>query len=433
MGKNYSKKKGSLSIFIVMILPLIITLSVILYHHLNNRHIENERLKLLKYTSDMQLSEYHTYLLEDYGITGYYKGDGIKSMFELLLKANNHPQPTEIFVEEKALSTPNHYAKMSLETANVLVPIQILNQMKNFIETEKSEIETPNVIETQTPEPPSDNGENPKPTEADQIEDLQRELEEKKRKNDNGYVDIVSVNWEQNGTFRCDFSISEQIAIKEYYLSIYKSLDLNCPRNLDLLGRKTRETGNVRGEVEYLIVGKSSDEGNQNSVWNQIYLIREATNLLHLATCPEKRNAIAAFTALIPPPWGQIVAATTVVLWSGAESYVDMKKLMRGESLSPVKVESEWHLDFDSLLAGKTTSDKPSQSHELKWYYFDYLRMLIYIENTDNVILRSMNLVNQDLKNKSGGVVGLESLSMGHHIRVKFSDELNLSWDAEYP
>lgn len=432
MGKNFSKKKGSLSIFIVMILPLIITLSVILYHLLNNRHIENERLKLLKYSSDMQLTEYHTYLLEDYGMTAYYNGNGIKSMYGFLLKSNNHPQPSEMIVEEKLLSVPDNYMKMCLETAKVLVPVNLVNQMKNFVETKNTEIEAPALEAPSNSEPP-EHSEEPKPREADQIEDLQKKLEEKKSKIDDGQVNIFHVNWDKNQTFKCQLSLAEQVAIKEYYLSIYKSLDINCPRNLDLLGRKKRKTGEIDGEIEYLIVGKASNQGNQNSVWNQIYLMREATNLLHLASCPEKRNAIATFTSLIPAPWGQIVAAATVILWSGAESYVDMQKLMEGESLSPVKVESEWHLDFDGLLKGKTGSEKPSQSHKLKWYYFDYLRLLLYIENTENVILRSMNLVNQDLKSKSSGSVHLETLSMGHHIKVKFTDDLDLTWEATYP
>lgn len=432
MVKNGSKKKGSISILMVIVIPTLMIASIVLYQFLMKNQRENERLKLLQHASELQLTEYHTYLMEEYGLLGYYKGNGLEGIYKTLLEANAFKVPKTFEIEETALSHPLIYEQMALETAKTLMPITVVQGMKQFIENQEVPPEDEPVVETPAEEPFE--GEKPeKPEEVETVEDREKDLKNKVEGKEDASNDIIEIDWKKSNGYSSKLTLLEQIMIKEYYLGTYTSLDEESPRNIDLMGRKERGDSRIEGEIEYLIAGKTSDKANQSTVWREIYLIRGVTNAIHLATCPSKQKVITAFHASLPPPWGSIAAASVAVLWSGAESYIDMEKLMRGESLLPIKTEAEWALDFDSLLSGDWSGNKPAAKAKGKWFYFDYLRSLLYLENTERVIMRSMNLVEGDLNDKSEGQVGLAQLIFGHKVIAEFEDGTRLQFEASYP
>lgn len=435
MENRFSRKKGSISIFMVIIIPTLIIASVYVFYMLNNRNIKNERFKLLGYSSELQLSEHHEYLLNEYGLLGYYQGEGIGGIYEMLLEENRHPNFKTFEATYSPLSNPDHYTYMCLEASKVLLPIGFAKEMLTFEGKKDTEPDTYDPLPSAEIQGESE-GEDEipeKPEEAITVEERQRELDEALQEKDDGKVQIHEMQWIGTNTYIESLSVIEKIAIKEYFLSVYTSLDLKCPRSLDVFSRNKRAIGVVKGEIEYLIAGKTSDQANQRKVWLTIYGLRQATNTLHIMTSPEKRNMISAFTFAIPPPWNVVVYAGIVALWSGAESYVDMHKLLNGESMFPIKTRSEWHLDLNTALSGSWKSGSKNTNAVGKWYYFDYLRSLLYLQRTETVIKRSMNLLNQDLKKQSKGLIQLENLSIGHVIAVEFEDGIKLKWEAKYP
>lgn len=433
MVKNGLRKKGSVSLLMVIVLPIVIVFSMMLYRFLLKNQRENEQLKLLQHASELQFTEYHLYLLEEYGILGYFKGNGVEGMYKTLLKANGFQEPKAFEIVESSLAEPVVYEKAVIETAKTIIPFAIIEGMQTFVAS-KNEADQEAPQEGVPSEEAPFEGEVPeKPKEMETVEEREQVLKALLEHKSESNVDIEEGDWTKNSLYRSQLSLMDQMILKEYYLGIYSSLDKECPRNLDLMGRKERGQFQIHGEIEYLIAGDKSDKANQAKVWREIYLLREATNAMHLVTCPSKQKVLTAFHASLPPPWGSIAAATAFVLWSGAESYVDMQKLMAGESLWPVKTESEWTLDFDSLLTGQWSRRNESVKSDGKWYYFDYLRAILYLENTEKVVLRSMNLVEADLKAKSAMQVGLDQLIYNHSIVAEFEEGVSLKFESSYP
>lgn len=234
--------------------------------------------------------------------------------------------------------------------------------------------------------------------------------------------------------------LTQKATVNEYYLSVFSSYDLRCPRVFDPQNRQ-KSLRSIKGEVEYLISGLEKEKQSIRVVRLKIFAIRSAANLVTLLCDKDKLTQLSMATVALPQPWRSLVYGAAIVTWSGAESYSDINRLMKGEGLYFLKTQAQWALDYEALLNGswktkmtvhlsegatndtltvdnQPTSDEQSNIMDARLYYMDYLRVLLLLQDEKTTLLRAMDLVESELSDVSEGKMSLSNFSRGHVIDV---------------
>jgi hypothetical protein len=228
------------------------------------------------------------------------------------------------------------------------------------------------------------------------------------------------------------WDIATKVKMNEYYLSIFSSYDLNCPRVFDPQNRHSSLRG-IKGEAEYLMSGLLKEKQSISFVRLKIVAIRSAANLVTLLSDKDKLTRLSNATVMIPQPWQSITYGAAILAWSGIESYSDINRLMKGEGFYFLKTQTQWAIDFDALFDGswknkvktdaKSTLSDKRQIMDPNMYYLDYLRLLLLIQDEQITLLRAMDLVEAELLGATDGKTSLINFSRGHDI--------DLTWKAQ--
>lgn len=151
-------------------------------------------------------------------------------------------------------------------------------------------------------------------------------------------------------------------------------------------------------EMEYIICGKNSDVKNEREVRNIIIAVREIMNMQHLNTDPEKSALLtAAAEALTPGPAALVTKQSLAAAWALAESINDYKLLTNGRTVQFIKTKESWAIDIDSVL--NNTADKYIDTGcETGNEYKDYLRCFLLLMSEDKMIVRTMDLIQINMK-----------------------------------
>lgn len=244
-------------------------------------------------------------------------------------------------------------------------------------------------------------------------------------------VQLEATDWHLNLTD--DWTELQKWQVKEYFIGVFKSHDPGTPRNIDPLKNKDSRKSGFLGEIEYLIAGNNNDTRNFQQVKLQIFAMRELTNLTHILTNAQKRTQITQLTVALPVPWNMVAYSGIVLLWSGAESYVDVMRLVDGEGLSIIKSNEEWFLSLDQLMSGnwlekQADTKKESNFLDPQWYYQDYLRLLLYMKPFSEVVERAMTLVDLNLKLDTHSKYRLKDFARGHDVAIEWeTDRFNFT------
>lgn len=169
------------------------------------------------------------------------------------------------------------------------------------------------------------------------------------------------------------------------------------------------ETGNVIDyEIEYIIAGKESDRENLRSVMNQLMAIRFVPNYAFLKGSAEKRIeaqalALTLSTVMAMPAAVEAFTQGILLVWAFGESVVDIRALLNGKSVPLAKKDSNWQLSISGLLKLGDKGDAYDGTHsESGLDYKDYLRMLLFLEKRVNIAVRSLDLVEENLRQIHG-------------------------------
>ena len=99
--------------------------------------------------------------------------------------------------------------------------------------------------------------------------------------------------------------------------------------------------------------------------------------------------SIAAITGL--PFLEPVAKAILTEAWVLAESVNDVKILLAGEKLSLVKTEANWKTSLRNLFGGNTKGDDSGFKYEI------YLGLLLTITDRDDVVYRTMDLIQMNI------------------------------------
>jgi hypothetical protein len=142
------------------------------------------------------------------------------------------------------------------------------------------------------------------------------------------------------------YTFAERCLLTEYIMGTFNHRNIqNQDPAWSFYNIEDRNAFFGAGEIEYIIAGKKSESTNRNIVAGQIYLIREAVNILHVYTCKEKLKYAGEVSTLVSvqPYLKPIVYNGILIGWASVESAVDLNKLLKGEAIPFMKFkESDW-------------------------------------------------------------------------------------------
>lgn len=111
-------------------------------------------------------------------------------------------------------------------------------------------------------------------------------------------------------------------------------------------------------EMEYIIGGEHNDRENVYKVINQLSVIREGVNLSYLISSQDKMSEAYMLAAALVGVTGcdlavRFVQYIIVSIWAYAESIVELRKLLAGETIALIKNRDNWILQLSSLVDEK--------------------------------------------------------------------------------
>lgn len=170
-----------------------------------------------------------------------------------------------------------------------------------------------------------------------------------------------------------------------------------------LHGHKTKDTF-FKNEVEYILKGGFNDQGNYNAVKSDIFILRNVLNLIHIGSDPEKQRKVAEIAAALTLGEGEPVGAAAVAeAWALAETENDMRLLEDGKQVAVVKSKDNWALPISNTLEYLWKKDYVKPKNMSGGDYEDYLRILLYLEDREEKLLRCMDLIQINMKGSYDG------------------------------
>ncbi len=191
-------------------------------------------------------------------------------------------------------------------------------------------------------------------------------------------------NWEEITN-----TATDKFARCEYAMKMFKHAN-----NGDL----NKETF-FNNEIEYILEGKFGDTENYNGVKAKILAARFALNSLYLLSDRVKMGEITALASSTGPATPAAEAAIFMA-WVGAETDNDIDLLESGKNVAIVKTRTNWALnDIAKIMDGLASSEKAVQPINKRGQsYGDYLRVLLYLEDREAMLLRMMDLTQINMK-----------------------------------
>ncbi|MCI8669270.1 MAG: hypothetical protein HFI34_07105 [Lachnospiraceae bacterium] len=184
-----------------------------------------------------------------------------------------------------------------------------------------------------------------------------------------------------------------------------------------------KENGLLDYEIEYILGGFQNDKENLSYVGKKIVSIREGFNLIYLfknSACREEAYMLAI--ALVGFTGMPLVVRLTQLLvlgaWAYGESLMDAKDLLNGYGVKLFKSESDWNLSLDSLwrLSEQNSKNKISNSG---FTYKDYLRVLLFIENTGKQTAGIMDMIQLNISNRYNDSFCIDQCVLGVTVKIE--------------
>ena len=184
-------------------------------------------------------------------------------------------------------------------------------------------------------------------------------------------------------------------------------------------------------ELEYILAGKASDEGNLKSARNRIITIREAMNIAYINKNPQMRDLALTIAELISSPAAAPATQQALIAaWAYAESVNDYRLLVHGKKVPLMKDDDSWAVNLKSIITNPNPEyiDKDNEKGNT---YNEYLQAMIFLTNKDNRLLRMMDLIEINMKYCYYGNFSISS----HYTGIDYSMDVNgrtHNFSAEY-
>ncbi len=226
-----------------------------------------------------------------------------------------------------------------------------------------------------------------------------------------------------------EYAFYERAALAEYIMGTFRHRNSQQYGDAwDFYGKLERKAYFEDGEVEYIIAGNRSEKMNRILVAGEIYVVREASNIVHVYTCKEKRDYAVEVAGYFPgPPYLKpLVFNGLLIGWASIESGVDLNRLLTNETVPLMKIsDDDWYTDIglkkksDDETALPADEDKSEKDLVVQDYAF-YLRVLLngdLLVGEETMTLRALDLIALNMGTESNPAP-LDTYVTGHTLRV---------------
>ncbi|MBQ7767032.1 MAG: hypothetical protein IJ397_09335 [Lachnospiraceae bacterium] len=209
----------------------------------------------------------------------------------------------------------------------------------------------------------------------------------------------ASHRWNIQGTGELEeeeFDVLEELLFGEYILQKMGNY------------RGVREDSKLDYQIEYILFGHAQDSMNLYRMQETLFLFRGAANLTMLLSDSETQKMIETISQLgvlinIPP---EFLQAAVNVCWAAAESFDDVKKLMKGEEVLFLKEPKDFSVGLGSVIIGNLVNFTPQSSESealtVRLKYEDYLRIFLYTQLPVVKVYRCMDMMEADIRLTEG-------------------------------
>lgn len=168
------------------------------------------------------------------------------------------------------------------------------------------------------------------------------------------------------------------------------------------------ESGALDYELEYILEGYASDRENLEAVAGKLLLVRFVPDYAYIQTDAEKKAeaeaaALALCTVIGLPEIAEGAAQGILLAWAYGEAIMDLRILLGGGKVALVKNADNWQLSLSGLMQlGETEEAGNSSDTEDGMTYQEYLRMLLFLKSQDETGMRTLDMIEQNLKGRYG-------------------------------
>lgn len=169
---------------------------------------------------------------------------------------------------------------------------------------------------------------------------------------------------------------------------------------------EVKEEGLLDYQIEYILHGKSSDAANLRASVLSLFSVRGAANLIYLYGDNAKKNEVRTAAALIctllaVPELTEALVLFIMGIWALAEAAVDVRVLLDGGRVPLLKNRGDWNLEHFGSFGNLFSGGARPQNGLL---YRDYLRIFLALMNREDKVLRSLDIVEMDIRQTAGNV-----------------------------
>jgi hypothetical protein len=161
----------------------------------------------------------------------------------------------------------------------------------------------------------------------------------------------------------------------------------------------------LKYQLEYLIYGNESDYENLEDMAKTLMFWREASNMIYLFSCQEKMDAaelLALALAIVVrnPDLKDLFKYSILFAWTFAETISDLNILFDGGRVPLFKSDETWRLSLENMLSFRDHLDGGDMEGGL--YYEDYLRIKLFMTDTEIKTKRLMDIIEMDIRKTDG-------------------------------
>lgn len=223
-------------------------------------------------------------------------------------------------------------------------------------------------------------------------------------------------------------------------------------------------------ELEYILEGYASDRENLEAVASKLLMVRFVPDYAYIQTDAEKKAeaeavALTLCTVIGLPELAEGAAQGILLAWAYGEAIMDLRTLIRGGKVPLVKSAEDWKLSLSGLMqlgsakeagtnvaAGGSIAELPDGNSGIAsgnagisggnvsaagdgidtdggLSYREYLRMLLFLKSQEEVGMRTLDMIEQNLKIRYGQTFFQADACVS---RVEFHSTCNLRRGITY-
>ncbi|MBP1585655.1 MAG: hypothetical protein ILP17_08190, partial [Lachnospiraceae bacterium] len=130
-----------------------------------------------------------------------------------------------------------------------------------------------------------------------------------------------------------------------------------------------------------------------------------------------------------------VLTHVILLAWALIEARYDTATILSGGKIPLMKTSSTWHCDLDSALSGSWSGTGDDTGSGLS--YRDYLRLFLFLSDTDEITGRAMDIIEADIRLSGGNAdfrmdACIEAAEFSADISSSFGSRINIKRRFRY-